>query len=92
MKRSPFFKLLQHRTFDFTTRYYDAEKEERDARIKALHEKYSQSDEEKEKNIENIEDRIDFTRSRQRKTEHKPMIIRAFIVAAMFGLMYYLFK
>ncbi|NME70094.1 hypothetical protein [Flammeovirga aprica] len=92
MKRGAFFKLLQHRTFDFTPRYYDAEKEERDARIKALYEKYGQSEEKSEESAEGVRRSISFSRERSRSTERKPIIIRAAVMVGIFVLLYALFK
>ncbi|ANQ50832.2 hypothetical protein MY04_3479 [Flammeovirga sp. MY04] len=90
MKRPTMFKLLTHRQFDFTTRYYDAEREEREARHKALYEKYEK--EEKEKTVKNIQDSIDFSSVRNRRTERKPVIIRALLIAGMFALLYFVLK
>lgn len=85
------FKLLSYRQFDFTTRYYDADKEERDARHKALYKKY-QKQEDKEKTIKGIQDSLDFSAMRHRRTEKKPVIIRAMIVAGLFALLYFIFN
>lgn len=92
MKRGAFFKLLQHRSFDFTPRYYNAEKEERDARIKALYEKYSRSEKDKEVSAEGVSRSISFSRERSRKTERKPILIRAAILVGIFALLYTIFK
>ncbi|MBB6463209.1 hypothetical protein [Flammeovirga kamogawensis] len=91
MKRAPFFKLLQYRTFNFTTRHYDAEKEERDARIKALREKYTDQGN-KEKSAEGLERSISFSKERARRTERKPILIRAAILVGIFALLYMFFK
>ncbi|KXX67840.1 hypothetical protein AVL50_25605 [Flammeovirga sp. SJP92] len=92
MKRGAFFKLLQHRTFDFTPRYYDAEKEERDARIKALYEKYGKKEEKNEESAEGVRRSISFSRERSRQAERKPILIRAAVIVGIFALLYVIFK
>lgn len=92
MKRGAFFKLLQHRSFDFTPRYYDAEKEERDARMQALYEKHSKTEKDKEQSVEGVRRSISFSRERSRITERKPILIRAGIFVGIFVLLYALFR
>ena len=95
MLRFSFFKTPRHRKFDFPTRYYDADKEELEERIKQ-----AQAEVDAERGVENEEgvyvSRIKGqirkqSHRRSRRMQKQSNLRLLIIIAALVALAYYLF-
>lgn len=90
MRMPSLFKVPKHRQFEFKARYYNAEKEAFEERVRAATEKAGGMESNDPKRKERMKQLFEIKRGRRQVSGERMRMIRLFSLVVLLGVLFYL--